>query len=397
MKQRNITLLATLALGIACLSPAQANHRTGSFILPELMRAGDFNEDGKLDLVVNSAGFDHIALLFGDGKGNFTLGGHFPTNTLPKGLEVGDINHDGHLDVVTCMVWGYDAIVLLGDGKGALHTINPPSEIDGDGEPSRVLLFDFNKDRNLDLVESAPHENKVQFYFGDGTGNFPGPPTEVTDITMPLGMAGGDVNHDGNMDVVTVSSAPHLSGVNVLLGDGAGKFTVSKTPLDGAPTSVQLGDLNGDGKLDVVVAGAAPGNQYGNFIDTFLGDGTGKFTAKQVLRLGVGSLKGEICLGDFNEDGKLDVAFPNSSNIPGAPSGPNLLLFLGDGAGNFVAAPGLTVGTEPHTVLAIDFNKDGHLDLAVSNRTDGTVQVLLGDGHGAFTSFSTTSILSPLH
>ncbi len=396
MKQRNTTLLATLALGIACLSPAQANHRTGSFILPELLQVGDFNEDGNLDLVVNSAGFDHVALLFGDGKGNLTLGGHFSTDTLPKGLIVGDVNHDGHLDVVTCSVWGYDAFVLFGDGKGALHRVNPPSEIDGDGEPSRVLLFDFNKDHNLDLVESSPLNNKIQFWFGDGTGNFPAPPMEVLDITKPLGMAGGDVNGDGNMDVVVVSGIAHDSAINLLLGDGTGKFTVSKTPVAGSPASVQLADLNGDGKVDVVVEGAIPGNSSGNFIYTYLGDGTGQFTSKQVLRLGSGRLSGEVALGDFNEDGAPDLAFPNNPNQGDAPTTANLLLFYGDGTGNFIAGPTLTVGTEPHTVITADFNKDGHLDLAVSNRTDGTVQVLLGDGHGGFTIFSTTSVLSPL-
>ena len=396
MKPRNIAVFTALALGVAGLSPAQANHRTGSLILPELLQAGDFNEDGKLDLAVNSAGFDHVALLFGDGNGNFTLGGHFSTDTLPKGLQVADINHDGHLDVVSCMVWGYDAIVFLGDGKGALHAINPPSEIDGDGEPSRVLLFDFNKDHNLDLVESAPHNNKIQFFFGDGTGNFLAPPLEVQDITEPLGMVGGDVNGDGNIDVVAVSSAPHASAINLLLGDGTGKFTVSKTPLAGSPTSVQLGDLNGDGKLDVVVAGAVPGNTYGNFVDTFLGDGTGRFTAKQVIQLGAGSLKGEVALGDFNEDGKLDLAFPNASNSEETTTSQQLFIFFGDGTGNFISSPVLTVGTEPHTVITTDFNGDGHLDLAVSNRTDGTVSILLGDGHGHFTIFSTTSILSPI-
>jgi hypothetical protein len=397
MKQRNTTLLATLALGIACISTAQANHRTGSFILPELMGVGDFNEDGNLDIVVNSAGFDHVALLFGDSNGNFTLGGHFSTDTLPKGLVVGDVNRDGHLDVVDCTVWGYDAIVLFGDGKGALHRVSPPSEIDGDGEPSRLLLYDFNKDRNLDLVESSPDDNKIQIYFGDGTGNFPGPPMEILDITKPLGMAGGDVNGDGNIDFVVVSGVAHDSAINLFLNDGTGKFTVSKTPVGGSPASVKLGDLNGDGKLDVVVAGAVPGNSSGNFIYTYLGDGTGQFTLKQILRLGSGRLSGEVALGDFNEDGAPDLAFPNNPNQSDASvTTPNLLLFFGDGTGNFVAQPPLTVGTEPNTVITTDFNKDGHLDLAVTARTDGTVQVLLGDGHGGFTIFSTTSVLSPL-
>lgn len=71
-----------------------------------------------------------------------------------------------------------------------------------------------------------------------------------------------------------------------------------------------------------------------------------------------------------------------------------LLIFFGDGTGNLVAGPVLAVGQEPHTVITADFNKDGHLDLAVSNRTDGTVSLLLGDGTGNFTVSTTKSVIS---
>jgi hypothetical protein len=60
-----------------------------------------------------------------------------------------------------------------------------------------------------------------------------------------------------------------------------------------------------------------------------------------------------------------------------------------------VQQPIITVGQEPHTVIAADFNKDGHLDLAVTNRTDATVSILLGDGHGHFTVFKTFSVIAP--
>jgi hypothetical protein len=160
---------------------------------------------------------------------------------------------------------------------------------------------------------------------------------------------------------------------------------------------VQLGDLNGDGKVDAVVAGAVPGNSSGNFFYTFLGDDTGQFTLNQTMQLGPGRLNGEVALGDFNEDATLDLAFPNSGNTQEAPTVANLFIFFGDGDGDLTAGPALTVGTEPHTVITTDFNTDGHLDLAVSNRTDGTVSVLLGDGHGNFTLASVTSVLSPLN
>jgi hypothetical protein len=162
-----------------------------------------------------------------------------------------------------------------------------------------------------------------------------------------------------------------------------------------SPTSVQIADFNRDGKQDIVVSGAQPANTSGSFLATYLGDGTGKFTLKQDLDLGTASSKGEIAVGDFNEDGILDVAWPKTSLQMHGSHGTEILVFFGDGAGNLVAGPVLTVGEEPHTVVTADLNGDGHLDLTNSNRSDGTVTCLLGDGHGNFTVSSTTSVLSP--
>jgi hypothetical protein len=157
---------------------------------------------------------------------------------------------------------------------------------------------------------------------------------------------------------------------------------------------VQVADLNNDGNLDYVVAGAQPANTTGNYFTTFLGDGTGQFTQQQNTSLGAGNLKGEISLGDFNEDGNIDLAYPvTGSQIPKNPSH-EVLIYFGDGAGNLTAGPIIEVGAEPHTVITPDFNKDGHLDLAVSNRTDGTVSLLLGDGTGNFTLSVTRSVVT---
>lgn len=395
MKKIQFSALAFVAISIAILPSAYANHRTGSFILPELLVAGDFNQDGQLDLAVNCTGFDNVAILFGNGQGGFTLGGHFGTDTLSKGLQVGDVNKDGQLDLVNCNNWGYDETIFLGDGLGAFHIAAPPTEIDGDGEPVRLLLRDFNKDGNLDIAVNAPDNGKVLFYAGNGKGDFPAPANEIEDLTQPYGMDAGDFNKDGNLDMA-VGGTSRLAGdskVSILLGDGAGGFTVSAFSTNDKPSSNMAGDLNNDGILDLVVAGALPTNTTGNFITTYLGDGTGLFSQKQNINLGAGNLKGDIALGDFDEDGKLDVAFPQTGTQIRHMKSTKVLIFLGDGTGNLVAGPVLTVGEEPHTVIATDVNKDGHLDLAVSNRTDGTVSVLLGDGTGNFTVSSTTSVL----
>jgi FG-GAP-like repeat len=395
MKKIQFSTLACLILSAAFLPSALANHRTGSLITPELLVAGDFNEDGNMDLAVNGTGFDVVCILFGDGQGGMTLGGHFKVDTLTKGLQVGDVNRDGHLDLVNCSNWGYDETVLLGDGLGAFHSAGPPTEIDGDGEPVRLLLRDFNNDGRLDIFVNGPDDDIVVLYFGDGKGNFPAPPLEEG-VTHPFGMDASDLNGDGNLDIAVGSLSVGASTVTILLGDGAGGFTISTFSVNDGPASNMIGDLNNDGIPDIVVAGALPGNTTGNFISTYLGNGKGQFALKQNNALGAGNLKGDIALGDFNEDGTLDVAYPKSgTQIPHEPSR-DLLVFFGDGTGNLVTGPVLTVGQEPHTVIAVDVNHDGHLDLAVTNRTDGTVTVLFGDGHGNFTVSSTTSVLSAI-
>ena len=398
MKKIQFSALACLILSAAFLPSASANHRTGSIIAPELLVAGDFNQDGNMDLAVNCTGFDVVAILLGDGQGGFTLAGHFPTDTLTKGLEAGDVNRDGHLDLVTCTNWGYDENILLGDGLGAFHVASPPTEVDGDGEPVRLLLRDFNNDGKLDILVNAPDDDKVVLYFGDGKGNFPGPDLEIEGVQHPFGMDAGDLNGDGNLDAVVggPSNTAGASLVTVMLGDGAGGFTISTFPVGDLPSSNKIGDLNNDGDQDIVVAGAQPGNTSGNYISTYLGNGRGVFALAQTVQLGPGNLKGDIALGDFDEDGNLDVAFPVTGTQTPHQHSTKLEIFFGDGHGNLSAGPVLTVEEEPHTVITADFNHDGHLDLANTNRTAGTVTVLLGDGNGNFTLSSSTSVLSPI-
>src|SRR5436309_9432619 len=215
-------LVMTGTVGLALAGPAFANHRAGDFPLPELLVAADLNEDGKLDLAVNVAGFDTVAILNGDGQANFTLTEHVETDTLPKGLAVDDGNGDRHLDLVSINEWGYDIRINLGDGRGGF--IGAGNEPNGDGGPTRIAVADVNNDRNLDLIANAPDEGKMLIYFGQGHGRFSNTALELEDLRGDKSFAVGDLNRDGNLDLVVTKSDAGPKAV-VFLGDGAGKFT----------------------------------------------------------------------------------------------------------------------------------------------------------------------------
>ena len=388
-------ILTSLALSAIFLPSAYGNHRTGSLALPELIVAGDWNGDGSVDLAVNVTGFDNVAIFRGDGQGGFSVKRHIVSDTLNKGLATADFNRDGHLDLVTATAWGYDLDIYQGDGLGGFTS---QGQLKGDGEPTRLFLKDVNNDGNLDIVVNAPDEGKILIYFGDDKGNFvvPDEEIELEDLGKDFDLSVVDFNGDGNLDIAATditSNGANGAKVVVFRGDGLGGFTMTSAfPVNALPTTIEARDLNNDGKPDMIVAGALPGNHTGNFLSTYLGDGAGNFTARQTIDLGAGNLKGLVAVGDFNEDGNLDVAYP-VTGIQSPVHSTTILVFFGDGTGSLVAGPILTVGQEPHTVIAVDVNHDGHLDLVNTNRTDGTISVLLGDGHGNFAAPTFYSVL----
>lgn len=184
----------------------------------------------------------------------------------------------------------------------------------------------------------------------------------------PIIIGLGDFNSDGKVDVAAVHS-PGIS-LNTLLGDGQGRFSAGKmSMISGGAKGLAVGDFNGDGRTDLAVAAST--------IYLFLGKADGSLDNTLQFAAGTGPVS--LVAADFNRDGQLDLAAASRGSH-------NLTVLMGDGKGSFAAAVPYALGaqSDPWDVVAADFNRDGKLDLACADPTDGAVHILLGDGSGRF-------------
>src|SRR5207249_3048138 len=162
----------------------------------------------------------------------------------------------------------------------------------------------------------------------------------------------------------------NANNISVLLGNGDGTFPAGRTFAVGSlPTSVTVGDFNGDGKLDLAAANWNSGD-----VSVLLGNGDGTFQPARTFQSGTNPISPAV--GDFNRDGKLDLAVAYYRN-PSVADLANVVLLRGNGDGTFQPALPFTVGTNPESVVVGDFNRDGKLDLAVANFHSNSVSVLI--------------------
>jgi trimeric autotransporter adhesin len=296
-------------------------------------------------------------------------------------VAVGDFNGDGIADVVAGYYANSALMVLLGNGDGTFSSIGA-SPLTGSPYPEAIAVGDFDSDGNLDIaVANSPSfsvGNTVTILLGNGDGTFK-PAMNANTGTYPASLVVGDFNGDGILDVAVANRDSNT--VTILLGNGDGTFspTVASPVTAAAPLSIVSGDYNGDGKLDLAVGGAT--------LTVLLGNGDGTFTPAAASGQPAAGAE-VIATGDFNEDGKLDLALLNGQTT--------ITLLLGKGDGSFSSAT-VDTGLDPGftntiaTLMAGDFNGDGHLDLVFFDYvTDDPGAIygfsLLGHGTGTFTA-----------
>ena len=195
---------------------------------------------------------------------------------------------------------------------------------------------------------------------------------------FPYSLAGGDFNGDSKLDLaITLAHADPASGttapgeVVVFQGNGDGTFVHGTPILTGSNAAgVVSGDFNSDGKMDLAVS-----NFGSNTISVLLGNGDGTFAPKTDLTTGTNPAY--IVSGDFNRDGKSDLAVANFGSN-------SVSVFQGQGNGSFSSKSDFPTGTSPIGIATADFNGDGKLDLAVTNLESNSLSILLGRGEGSF-------------
>lgn len=336
-------------------------------VVIEDMVSADFNGDGIPDLAVadayTSAGGINILLGKGDGTFSAATGSPISMKPSPDAVVAGDFNGDGKIDLLTINRSTTSASLLLGNGDGTFTVAGAPIALAQ--TPSYLATGDFNGDGRLDVAISNGNNNSVTILLGNGDGTFAQVPSLPATGTSPGPIAVADFNGDGNLDLAVTNAS---NSVTVLLGHGDGTFTAapnSPVPVGTLPTGIVAADFNSNGKTDLAVA-----NGSGNSVSILLGNGDGTFTLASGSPVSVGNAPFTEVPGDFNGDGKLDLAVVNTTD--------NTVTFmLGNGDGTFSTITSPIIVNQPGVMVTADFNGDGRLDLALLDVFDNRVYVVL--------------------
>jgi phospholipase C len=297
--QNTLTILTGAGNGTFTTASAPATGKS-----PMGVAVGDFNGDGKQDLAVANNGDNTVTILLGNGNGTFTQAKNSPItmDAGPMTIAVGDYNGDGRADLIVVNNAESDTAMLLGNGDGTFFQ-TPTGPQPGLGAIA-IGQGDFNGKGNADVAIANEQANSVSILTGFGDSSF----TEANPLTTgnsPSSVVIADFNGDGKLDVAITNQAD--STITIFTGNGDATFNTGGTYATGTgPTALVTGDFNSDGKLDLATA-----NATADSVSILLGNGDGTFQAHSDTSVGLGP--NTLVVGDFNGDGLLDLAMTNGT------------------------------------------------------------------------------------
>ena len=348
----------------------------------------DIDRDGHLDLVTKHFTNQTVSTLLGNGSGSFVQApAHSLTlDIVPGAIALGDVNNDGALDLAVAHKEGRDerVSIFLANRNGGFRAVPGPPLTAGLSrenccyKPS-LLLTDLNGDGNLDLISANGRRNALEMFFGDGRGGFVSRPTiALEDGHSFYSFRLADVDGDGHRDLVTASSTFSEAGPGHVVarrGDGRSGFASAN---EGAPSVLPdprveaVADLDGDRHPDVVLSHGRM-----KLLTILRNTGDGTFTLARHSPIDVGMPAAAVVAVDVNGDHTPDLIMATVSDT--APFASTIVVLLGDGHGGFTSAAGSPFAAAPgaYNLAVGDVNEDGTLDIVASSFESGRITVLL--------------------
>lgn len=268
---------------------------------PRSVAVGDFNDDGLSDLAVANYGANNLSILLGTGAGAFGAASAVPLGggSGPHAVGVGDFNGDGFADLAVALLDASSLAILIGDGTG---NFDPPTVYPA-LRSATVAVGDFNGDGRSDVAIGNLTTNAASVVFGDGTGALSGA-TDYPLSGVPSQIAVGDFDGNGIMDLALTVAGSNTA--EVLLGGPAGMFSNPVAlPVGTQPRGLDVGDFDGDGITDLAIS-----NSNSNDISLLLGNGFGSFAP--AISFGGLNFPAGVVFGDFDGDDYADLAVLNN-------------------------------------------------------------------------------------
>jgi hypothetical protein len=330
----------------------------------------DFNGDGKLDIAVSNYASNTISVFLNKGDGTFgppVLTSVNPTGALGLGAIVcGDFNEDGKPDLIVATIAGLQSdIVLLGKGDG---TFTQATQIPNTFGFFQARAVDLNGDKHLDVISGDNGNMSVALGKGDGTFNSAVWVSNGPLVNSYFGIDVGDLTGNGKLDFVGADWEPNAADIVVFKGNGDGTFQTPTWQSASGAVSVALADFNGDGKLDVLIG-------YGSAAQVALGNGDGTFQLNSQIpvysSLPLPNDGTYVRTADLDQDGKPDALVADYSAGVFTVVLDNASSISAGTRYSYTLAPGLS------DIATGDLNGDGMPDVVLVNDKTNQISVFL--------------------